>query len=37
MFRFADAEADVRQAGGRRDVLEKRAQLLERIGLEGVE
>jgi hypothetical protein len=37
MFRFADAEADMREAGGRRDVREKRAELFERVGLKGVE
>jgi hypothetical protein len=37
MFRLADAEADVREAGGRRNVLEKDAQLFERVGLKGIE
>jgi len=35
MFRLANAEADMREAGSRRDVFEKRAQLFERIGAEG--
>jgi hypothetical protein len=33
MFRLADAKADMSEASGRRDVLEKHAQLFERIGL----
>jgi hypothetical protein len=37
MLRLADPEADVRKAGGRRDVLEEQTQLFEGIRLKGVE